>query len=73
MSSHTDLYKFTDKIDVEINTFSERLQLTASVNGKNVTVPNLPLWINRNVDAKSDRPEQLAISFGYTRKISSKV
>lgn len=72
LSTHTDLYKFTERVDIEVNTLSEKLQLTASLNGKNLTVPNLPLWINRNVDAKFDRPEQLSLSFGYTRKIPSK-
>lgn len=68
LSTHTDLYKFTDHIDVELNTLSEKLQLTASLNGKHITIPNVPLWINRNLDAKFDRPEQIALSFGYTRK-----
>lgn len=68
LTTHTDLYKFTDRIDVEMNTLSEKLQLTASLNGKNITIPNVPLWINRNLDAKFDRPEQIALSFGYTRK-----
>lgn len=72
LTSHTDLYEFTNYIDVEVNTLSEKLQLTASVNGKNVSIPNLPLWINRNFDAKFDRPEQIALSFGYTRSYSFK-
>lgn len=68
LSTHTELYKFTENIDAEINTKSERLQLTAHLNGKNVTVPNLPLWLNRHFDAKYDRPEQMAVNFGYARK-----
>lgn len=70
LSPHIDLYGFTDQIDAQINTLSDKLQLTASVNGKNVTVPNLPLWLNRNLDAKFDRPEQLAFSFGRARKLA---
>lgn len=70
LSTHIDLYGFTDRIDAQINTLSDKLQLTASVNGKNVTLPNLPLWLNRNFDAKFDRPEQLAFSFGRARKFA---
>lgn len=69
LSTHTNLYRFTDKIDVEIDTSSEKLQLTASLNGENVTLPNLPLWFNKNIDAKFDRPEQLPLSFGHARNI----
>lgn len=68
LSTHTDLYKFTESIDAEINTKSERLQLTAHLNGKNITVPNLPLWFNCHIDAKYDRPEQMAFNFGLARK-----
>lgn len=68
LSTHIDLYKFTNEIDAQINTFSDKLQLTAVLNGKNVTVPNLPLWLNRNIDAKFDRPEQLAFSLGSARE-----
>lgn len=69
LTPQIDLYQFTDHIDIGVNTLSEKLQLTASVNGKNVSIPNLPLWINRNLDAKFDRPEQVALSFGYTRNL----
>lgn len=68
ISSQIDLYKFTERIDVLLNTFSDKLQLAASLNGKNITIPNLPLWLNRNLDAKFDRPEQIALSFGSTRE-----
>lgn len=68
LSEHTELYKFTESIDAEINTKSERLQLIAHLNGKNVSVPNLPLWFNRHFDAKYDRLEQIAFNFGYARK-----
>lgn len=68
LSTYTELYRFTERIDAEINTKSERLQLTAHLNGKNVSVPNLPLWFNRHFDAKYDRPEQMAFNFGYARK-----
>lgn len=67
-SANLDLYKFTDEINAQINTFSDKLQLTAILNGKNATVPNLPLWLNRNFDAKFNRPEQLAFSLGTARK-----
>lgn len=71
LSSHIDLYGFTNKINTQINTSSDKLQLIASVNGKNVTVPNLPLWLNKkNLDAKFDRPEQLAFRFGRARKFT---
>lgn len=69
LSTHTELYRFTESIDAEINTKSERLQLIAHLNGKNVSVPNLPLWFNRHFDAKYDRPEQMAFNFGYARKL----
>lgn len=65
-----DLYHFNKKIDAEINTHSDRLRLEAMVNGRNVSVPNLPLWFNRHFDAKYDRPEQIAFSIGYARKCS---
>lgn len=71
LSSHIDLYGFTNKINTQINTSSDKLQLIASVNGKNVTVPNLPLWLNKNLDAKFDRPEQLTFSFGRARKFAN--
>lgn len=69
LSTHIDLYQFTEEIDVQVNTSSDKLQLTAFLNGKNVSIPNLPLWMNRKLDAKFDRPEQVAFSFGYSRKI----
>lgn len=68
LSTHIDLYKFTEEIDVQVNTSSDKLQLTANLNGKNFSIPNLPLWINRKFDAKFDRPEQVAFSFGHSRK-----
>lgn len=68
LSANVDLYKFTEQIDARVNTLSEKLQLKASVNSKNVTIPNIALWINRNLDAKFDRPEQFALSFGSARE-----
>lgn len=68
ITSQTDLNHFTKHIDAEINTHSDRLRLNAMVNGRNVSVPNLPLWFNRHIDAKYDRPEQIAFSIGYARK-----
>lgn len=67
-SSEPELYKFTERINVAVNTYSEKLQLTSLVNGKNVTLPNLPLWFNQNIDAKFNRPEQLSLSFQTNRK-----
>lgn len=64
----TRLYDFTNKIDAQVNTFSDKLHLTVKLNEKNVTVPNLPFWFNRNLNAKFDRPEQLALSIGRARK-----
>lgn len=68
ITSQIDLYHFIKSIDAEINTHSDRLRLNALVNGRNVSVPNLPLWFNRYLDAKYDRPEQMASSIGYARK-----
>lgn len=71
ITSQTDLYHFNERIEAEINTHSDGLRLNALVNGKNVSVPNLPLWFNRHLDAKFDRPEQMAFSVGYARKLST--
>lgn len=68
IATEIDLYKFNERIDALFNTYSDKLQLAAILNGKNITIPNLPLWFNRNFDAKFDRPEQLALSFGNTRE-----
>lgn len=69
ITSQMDLYHFNEHIEAEINTHSDRLRLNALVNGKNVSVPNLPLWFNRHLDAKYDRPEQMAFSVGYAREL----
>lgn len=71
ITSQTDLYHFNERIEAEINTHSDGLRLNALVNGKNVSVANLPLWFNRHLDAKFDRPEQMAFSVGYARKLST--
>lgn len=68
ISSQIDLYKFNEHIDVLLNTFSDKLQLAAELNGKNIIIPNVPLWLNKNLNAKFDRPEQMALSFGSTRE-----
>lgn len=71
ISSQSDLYQFSNHIDALVNTHSDRLRLTAFLNGKNITLPNLPLWFNRNFDAKFDRSEQFAFSIGYARRCFS--
>lgn len=71
ITSQIDLYHFIKSIDAVINTHSDRLRLNALVNGRNVSVPNLSLWFNRYLDAKYDRPEQMASSIGYARKCLS--
>lgn len=46
------------------------MKLTGLLNGKNVSVPNVPLWLNNKIDAKFDTFTELSYKYGINRKCS---
>lgn len=67
-SPEIKLFNFKEKINANVNTSSDKVLLTAYVNGENVTVPNLPLLLNKHIHAKFDSFSERKVKTGIQRK-----
>lgn len=68
VSSKIEVFGFDSHINVSVNTNSDKLYLIGQVNGLSVQVPNIPLWLNQNVDAKFDTLAQYKVDVGFVRE-----
>lgn len=62
------LFNFENGINISVNTHSDKLQLVGNINGETVKFPNVPLWLNENIDAKFDTIAQYEVDAGFVRK-----
>lgn len=70
-SQQIRMHNFKEGIDATINTLTDKLELTGSLNGQNFSFPNVPLWLSTNIDAKFDTITQLSFDWGFMRKFAN--
>lgn len=60
---------FKNSVYATVNTQTDKLELNALINGQNFVLPNFPLWLNTNFDAKFDTlRQQLSFHYGLMRE-----
>lgn len=67
-SQQIQLHNFKEHIEATLSTLTDKLELTGTLNGRNFSFPNVPLWLSTNIDAKFDTTTQLSFDWGFMRK-----
>ena len=71
LSPELKLYNFKNGINATVALSSKKLQFAGMLNGQKMIVPNLPLWLDKSIDAKFDTKAHYEIELGVARKRDS--
>lgn len=62
------MFHFEKEINISLDTHSDKPHIIGKVNGQNVRIPNILLWLNEEIDAKFDTIQQCRADVGFIRK-----